>query len=64
MKTLFAMAMDFLAIQVSSVPRKCTFSSVAETNTNYQNRIQLVLIEALQILKFGLKQECLDFTSG
>jgi hypothetical protein len=38
------------------------FSSSAETDTNKRNRIKEDFMEALQILKFGLKKERLNFT--
>jgi hypothetical protein len=40
------------------------FSSAKETDTAKQNRISPVLIEALQLLKFSLKKECLNFMAG
>ena len=52
----FAMAMDYLPIQASSVPSKRVFSSSSETDTVRRNRIQPPLMEAIQILKFGLKK--------
>ncbi|KAG6822496.1 hypothetical protein H0H92_013636, partial [Tricholoma furcatifolium] len=62
--TLFHMAMDFLAIQASSVPSERVFSSAAETDTSRRNRIRPLLMEALQTIKFSIRQEsCADFTS-
>ena len=58
------MALDYLPIQASSVPSEHVFSSSAETDTKRQNRIHLVLMEALQMLKFPLKQRWLNFTDG
>ena len=60
--TLFAMAMDYLPIQASSVPCEWIFSSSAKTDTKKRNRISPVLMEALQTLKLHLKKERLDFT--
>ncbi|KAG6823043.1 hypothetical protein H0H92_011601 [Tricholoma furcatifolium] len=58
------MAMDFLAIQASSVPSERVFSSAAETDTSRRNRIRPLLMEALQTIKFSIRQEsCADFTS-
>ena len=54
--------MDYLLIQASSVPCERVFSSSAETDTKKQNRIKPELMEALQVLKFALKQEHLDFS--
>jgi hypothetical protein len=62
--TLFAMAMDYLPVQASSVPCERVFSSSAETNTKQQNCISPVLMEVLQMLKFSLKKECLNFMSA
>ena len=57
------MAMDYLPIQASSVPCKWIFSSSSETNTKKQNQIASLLMEALQMLKFYLKKEHLNFTN-
>ncbi|KIK91175.1 hypothetical protein PAXRUDRAFT_150081, partial [Paxillus rubicundulus Ve08.2h10] len=40
------------------------FSSSSETDTKKCNCISTVLMEALQMLKFWLKKECLNFTKG
>ncbi|KIK11440.1 hypothetical protein PISMIDRAFT_19526 [Pisolithus microcarpus 441] len=53
--------MDYLPIQASSVPCEREFSSSAETDTKKQNQIGPILMEASQMLKFHLKQECIDF---
>jgi hypothetical protein len=58
------MAMDYIPIQASSVPCERIFSSSAETTTKRRNRISPVLMEALQMLKFQLKQERLNFTDS
>jgi hypothetical protein len=58
------MAMDYLLIQAMSVPCKCVFSSAKEMDTSKQNQISPVLMEALQLLKFLLKKECLNFING
>ena len=62
--TFFAMSLDFIPIQASAVPSERVFSSSAETDTKKRNRINPVLMEALQMLKFTLKQSRLDFTKG
>ncbi|KIM83096.1 hypothetical protein PILCRDRAFT_69854, partial [Piloderma croceum F 1598] len=62
--TFFDMALDFLPIQASTVPSERVFSSSAETDTKKRNRINPVLMEALQMLKFALKKACLNFTDG
>jgi hAT family C-terminal dimerisation region len=56
--------MDYLPIQATSVPCERMFSSAKETDTAKQNRISPVLMEALQLLKFSLKKECLNFMAG
>jgi len=61
---LFAIAMDYLPIQATSVPCKCIFSLAKETNTTKQNRMSPVLMEALQLLKFLLKKQHLNFMEG
>ena len=62
--TLFRIAMDYLPIQATSVPLECIFSSSSETDTKKRNRIHPILMEALQMLKCGLKNNQLDFTRG
>jgi hAT family C-terminal dimerisation region len=64
--TLFAIAMDYLPIQASSVPCKCVFSSAKETDTVKHNQIHPMLMEALQMLKFPLKKDrqSISFTDG
>lgn len=56
--------MDYLPIQASAVPCERIFSSSAETITKKRNRIGPTLMEALQMLKFFLKKERLDFMKG
>jgi hypothetical protein len=60
--TLYAMALDYLPIQASAVPCERVFSSSAETDTRRRNRINSLLMEALQMLKFYFKKERLNFT--
>jgi uncharacterized protein YcbK (DUF882 family) len=55
--------MDYLPIQASAVPCERVFSSSAETDTKRRNKIKPELMEALQILKFALKKDRLDFTA-
>jgi hypothetical protein len=62
--TLFAMAMDYLPIQASAVPCECIFSSSAETDTKKRNHNSPLLMEALQMVKFHLKQDRLNFTDA
>ena len=54
--------MDVLPTQASSVPCEHLFSSVKETFTARQNRIQPDLMEALQVLKFSSRNSSLNFT--
>lgn len=61
---LYMIAMDYLPIQVTSVPCECIFSSAKETDTNKWNRMSAMLMEALQLLKISLKKERLSFMCG
>ena len=56
--------MDYLPIQASSVPCEQIFSSSAETDTKKRNCISPLLMEALQMLKFHLKKDRLNFTQN
>jgi len=58
------MVMDYLPIQASAVPCKRVFSSSGETDTKQRNRINPLTMEALQMLKFHLRKERLNFTKG
>ncbi len=62
--TLFRIALDYLPIQASSIPYEWVFLSAKETDTLKCNHIHPVLMEALQTLKFSLKKEWFNFTSG
>ena len=62
--TFFEVSLDFLPIQASVVPSEHVFSSSRETDTKKWNCINPVLMEALQMLKFTLKQSHLDFTKN
>ena len=61
--TIFRIAMDYLPIQASAVLCERVFSSSTETDTKKRNRIKPELMEALQVLKFTLKKDRLDFTA-
>jgi hypothetical protein len=61
---VYAIAMDYLPIQASAVPCERVFSSSSETYTKRRNCISPVLMEALQMVKFSLKKERLNFTKG
>lgn len=54
--------MDYLPIQASAVPCERVFSSSADTDTQKRNRIGPTSLEALQMLKFKLKKDRLNFT--
>lgn len=56
--------MDFLPIQASAVPCEHVFLSSSETDTKKRNRISPLLMEALQMLKFTLRQDEINFTDG
>lgn len=57
--------MDLLPIQGSSVPCERVFSSSKETMSARRSRIGPNLMEALQLLKFSIRQgRGLDFTEG
>jgi hypothetical protein len=56
--------MDYLPIQATSVPCERVFSSAKETDMAKRNRMSPVLMEALQLLKFMLKKQRLDFIIG
>ena len=58
------MAMDYLPNQATSVPCERMFSSAKEMDTTKRNWISPVLMEALQLLKFSLKKERLNFMKG
>ncbi|KAI6098645.1 hypothetical protein EDD16DRAFT_1433173, partial [Pisolithus croceorrhizus] len=57
---IFHIMMDYLPIQASSVPCECIFS----TTNKCWNCISPILMEVLQMLKFFLKKEHLDFSKG
>jgi hypothetical protein len=58
------MAMDYLPIQAMPISYKHVFSSAKDTDTAKQNQISPALIEALQMLKYSLKKEHLNFMEG
>lgn len=62
--TLFSIAMDYLPVQATSVPCERIFSSAKDTDTAKRNRIGPILMEALQMLKYLLKKERLNFMKG
>ncbi len=62
--TIFAIAMDYLPIQASLVPCKRVFSLSTEMDMKWRNCINPDLMEVLQVLKFQLKKEHLNFMAG
>jgi len=57
--------MDIIPIQASAVPCERVFSSAKATMSPRRNRISADLMEALQILKFSVRNgRHLDFTTG
>ncbi|KDQ54099.1 hypothetical protein JAAARDRAFT_102260, partial [Jaapia argillacea MUCL 33604] len=60
---LYQVALDVLPVQALAVPCKRIFLSAKETTTVWRNKLNLALLEVLQILKFLYKWERLDFTS-
>ena len=54
------MAMNYLPIQVSSVLCERVFSLSSETDMKKHNHINGLLMEALQMLKFSIKRDCLN----
>jgi hypothetical protein len=64
LSTLYAIALDHLPIQASAVPCERIFSSSAETDTKRRNQTHPVLMEALQMVKFSLKNDRLNFMEG
>jgi hypothetical protein len=61
---LFSITMDYLPVQATSVPCERVFSSAKDTDTTKRNQISPVLMEALQMLKYMLKKEHLNFIKG
>jgi hypothetical protein len=60
---LWRVARDVLPAQASSVPCERVFSSSKQTTTQQRNSLDPSLVEKLQIMKFGLKADSLDFSA-
>ncbi|KAF8205470.1 hypothetical protein K438DRAFT_1756858 [Mycena galopus ATCC 62051] len=60
---IYRLFIDYAAAQATSVPSERVFSSSAETDTKHCNRINPILMEALQMLKFNYKKSHLNFMS-
>jgi len=56
--------MDYLPVQATSVPCERVFSSAKDTDTAKRNRINSLLMEALQMLKHALRKDRLNFMAG
>jgi hypothetical protein len=56
--------MDYLPVQATSIPCERVFSSAKDTDTAKRNRISPMLMEGLQVVKFMLKKEQLNFVNG
>ena len=62
--TVFALAMDILPIQDSSVPCEQVFLSAKETLNDHQSCVVPELMEGLQLLKYSVKHGCsINFTA-
>ncbi|KAF8480163.1 hypothetical protein DFH94DRAFT_606944, partial [Russula ochroleuca] len=61
---LYTIAMDYLPIQAIAVPCEHVFSSSAEMDTKQRNQILAELMKVLQMVKFHLKKEWLNFTKN
>ena len=55
--TIFQFMMDYLLIQPSAVPCEHAFSSSSLMDTKQRNQISPILMEALHMLKYSLKQQ-------
>ena len=58
---MFRVAMDVLPAQASAVSCERMFSSSKETCTLRRNRLSPETLEALQVLKYSIKQRRLNF---
>jgi hypothetical protein len=63
-RLLWKVARDVLPAQATSVPCERVFSSSKQTCTSLRNSLQPHLVEKLQIVKFGLREDRLDFDNG
>lgn len=55
------MALDVMPAQASAVPSERVFSSGKETDAMRRSQMSATTMEILQVLKFNLKSERLDF---
>ncbi|KIK14878.1 hypothetical protein PISMIDRAFT_16959 [Pisolithus microcarpus 441] len=61
---MFTIAMDYLPIQASSVPCERVFSSSADTDMKKRNWISPILMEALQMLRYHLRSQQINFLAN
>ena len=61
---LYRVALDLLPVQASGVPSERTFSSCKETDTMRRNGLDAAMFEILQVLKYSMKRERLEFPAG
>ncbi|KIM60351.1 hypothetical protein SCLCIDRAFT_52033, partial [Scleroderma citrinum Foug A] len=59
--TIYAITLDYLPIQASAIPCEHVFSSSSDTDIKKRNHISPTLMEALQMLKFWIKKDRLNF---
>ncbi|KAE9400909.1 hypothetical protein BT96DRAFT_818652, partial [Gymnopus androsaceus JB14] len=52
---IYRLAMDILPIQGTSVPSGHIFPSAGETNTDHCSCLSAKMMQAFQVLKFGIK---------
>jgi hypothetical protein len=60
--TVYWIALDYMPVQALAVPCERVFSSASETDTKRRNRLNPNLFEVLQVMKFAMQHEQLDFT--
>ncbi|CDO71217.1 hypothetical protein BN946_scf184863.g12 [Trametes cinnabarina] len=60
---LYKVALDILPVPASSVPCERVFSACKDVDTIRRSGLDAAMLEVLQILKFALKQERLEFAA-
>lgn len=61
---LYHVALDVLAVSASGVPSERVFSSSKETDTLRRSGLDNAMFEVLQVLKFSMKRERLEFSEA